>query len=323
MAGGDSSEWSQREGGPGLWPKCRLSCHRPGLLATSPAPSPGQAGQPGQPGPCPHWSSRQSRTPSQGLLLQGKPGSGLSPPARGPAWGSLLGPGSSLLKLGPLWFSRHTCEGAPSPGVTWERVDGAWRGQGPTGVVGGAGGLRAGVAASGSWSKPAQHEGAFLARAGSGPAAPGEEARWGQAGAGCSWERPERSLRADSAACPPRPAYLPPLGEGVGRRAGGRSPPAWGPGREHTWPGWLLPPTAGTQHSSWGPRCRSGVRRDPRPRGRSVPQPLLASPPRSTGSQEAQFLRPGVPLFADKSLPPPCLRGSAQATPSKKNQHSG
>lgn len=155
-----------------------------GLAATGPA---------SWPPPQPPALAKQASLGSPGPALAGLPGRavprrrasscggslapGLSPPARGPAWGSLLAPGSSLLKLGPLWFSRHTCEGAPSPGVTWERVDGAWRGQGPTGVVGGAGGLRAGVAASGSWSKPAQHEGAFLARAGSGPAAPGEEAR--------------------------------------------------------------------------------------------------------------------------------------------------
>lgn len=80
VAGGDSSEWSQGEGGPGLWPKCRLSCHRPGLLATSPAPSPGRAGQPGQPGPCPHWSSRQ-----------GRPGSWPLSPSSGPCLGVVAG----------------------------------------------------------------------------------------------------------------------------------------------------------------------------------------------------------------------------------------
>lgn len=80
VAGGDSSEWSQGEGGPGLWPKCRLSCHRPGLLATSPAPSPGRAGQPGQPGPCPHWSSRQ-----------GRPGSRPLSPSSGPCLGVVAG----------------------------------------------------------------------------------------------------------------------------------------------------------------------------------------------------------------------------------------
>ena len=40
MARGKGSERSQGEGGAGLWPKSRLGCHRPSLLATSPAPSP-------------------------------------------------------------------------------------------------------------------------------------------------------------------------------------------------------------------------------------------------------------------------------------------
>lgn len=156
-----------------------------------------------------------------------------------------------------------------------------------------------GAAAGGSWSEQAWAEGAFLARRARG------QGTWegvvGPAGSGCAWERPEHSLQTDSAARPPRPAYLPPLGEGVGRRAGPHShlPRAWGgsaPGRAgSSHPafqlGALYPVVCAVTLGPWA--------------GPPVPSPLG-----SPGSKEAPFLQPGArPLFAHKSLasllPPP------------------
>lgn len=133
----------------------------------------------------------------------------------------------------------------------------------------------------------------------------GRRARWGQAGAGCSWERPEHSLQTDSAARRPRPAYLPCLGEGVGRRAGqhSRLPGAWG-GRT---PGQAGPshPWQGTRISSWGPNATVGYTVIPLPTGDSGSAPPgLPHPWEALAAKSHSSSNLGLSLFVQKSLSP-------------------
>lgn len=114
---GDSSEWSQVEEGAGLWPKCRLSCHRPGLLATSPAPSPSQAGRasPGLPAePPPRFRASSCRKPLD------------------PNWGSSPGVPPHPCRTQATWFDCYT-EGALSHVSPALGDLGAWR-RGPQGA---------------------------------------------------------------------------------------------------------------------------------------------------------------------------------------------
>lgn len=171
VARGEGSEWSQGEGGAGLWPKCRLGCHRPSLLATSPAPSP----SPSQAGQASSYAASSSRKPP--------PSRPLSPGLWAPPGGCCWGPDSSLaLTLGPPWFVGHT-GGALFTHVGQPGSDrGPWR----WGLCRGHGGTQGeewGSAAGGSLSKQAWAEDAFPAWA---PCQQrlGSRARWGQAGTG-------------------------------------------------------------------------------------------------------------------------------------------
>lgn len=127
--------------------------------------------------------------------------------------------------------------------------------------------------------------------------APGR-VRWGLGGSGCAWERPEHSSQTDSAARPPRPAYLPPLGEGVGRRVGQLShlPRAWGGS---------APGQAGSSHPGFqlGPLCPSSVHCDPGPGAQlSSSWPPLLWGALAAKRHPSSNLR--LPLFAHKSLAP-------------------
>ena len=146
--------------------------------------------------------------------------------------------------------------------------------------------------------------------------------RWGRAGTGCSWERPEHSLQTDSAARRPEPAYLPPLGEGVGRRVGQRSA-CLGPGGpgEGAHLARLAPPTAGAQDSKLGAEPTVGHTVPPAPQATlwfsSSWPPLLWGAPAAKRFISSNL---GLPFLPTRACHPSCLRGSAQATPSRNNQ---
>lgn len=239
VAGGEGSERSQGEAG--RWP---------------PPPAPAQPSGSSPPlvlttGPPPPGSPSHLASPHPWALL-----------------GVAAGVSTLPLTLGTPWFASDTRGSGAHLWVPGPEGPGSLGMGGVCWGHGGWAGGELGVAARGSSPGQVGAEGTFPVWR--------RRSRWGPAGGGCGWERPERSWQTEQSCLPASPRF-----PARGREGGPCS--AHLPGARG---GWLFPPTAGPRGSTTlGPQAHV----------QSLAQPLLASqPPGSIGSRSHGSCKPGA-----------------------------